>query len=124
MEFFFDKNGECRIGPESAKAPAPAGRKKENIGIGRGRYEKRAGKAAADAYLVPVRRRTKRGRFLQWLLEQKRPPTVVAIMNNFSMTRANVTASLRWLNLLHGIGYAIKNQTVYIELPKEGALWE
>jgi hypothetical protein len=77
----------------------------------------RGGKPAADELTKPVKRASKRGKFLAWLLENEGPKPVREIMAEFGMTRSNALSYLYMLNKDHGLGYSLRGDDVEVFLP-------
>lgn len=74
-----------------------------------------AGKPPADRLLKGVRRKSKRGQFLDWLLEE--PRTIGAAVARYRVHRRNVFVNLWFLNSVHGIGYNVTATTINLILP-------
>jgi hypothetical protein len=62
-----------------------------------------------------IRRRSKRGRFLEWCLYDAR--SVDETKRRFGITRPNVRTYLQTLNKIHGIGYELDASEFRVHLP-------
>lgn len=79
----------------------------------------RGGKTVEAEMKKPVKRKGKRGDFLQWWMEgdgMARP--VREAMAHFGMTRSNVLSYLFILQKDHGIGYSLQGDLATIQLPE------
>ncbi len=79
---------------------------------------KKGGKAVGSKLLKPVKRKGKRGKFLEWFLEADGVRSVREAMAEFGMTRSNVLSYLYMIRKDHGIGYELVGDTVTVELPE------
>jgi hypothetical protein len=77
----------------------------------------KGGKQPAKELLKPVRRKGKRGDFLQYFLDNFGSRSVREAMADLEMTRSNVLSYLFIIQKDHGIGYRIIGDTVDIVLP-------
>lgn len=83
----------------------------------------RGGKEVANELLKPVKRKGKRGRFLQYFLDNDGSRSVREVMAEMEMTRSNALSYLYTLNKDHGIGYHLIGDMATLELP-EGDLFD
>ena len=83
----------------------------------------RGGKEVSTKLLKPVKRNGKRGRFLQYFLDNDGSRSVREVMAEMEMTRSNALSYLFTLNKDHGIGYHLIGDTATLELP-EGDLFD
>ncbi len=81
------------------------------------------GKAMAPAIMKPVKRNSKRGKFLEYIMDAGNSCATPALMSHFNMSRSNVLSYLFVMNKDSGIGYALSSNTVFIQIPEEGELW-
>lgn len=77
----------------------------------------KGGKQPAKELLKPVRRKGKRGDFLQYFLDNFGSRSVRETMADLEMTRSNVLSYLFMLHKDHGIGYTLVGDTAEIALP-------
>ena len=88
-----------------------------------GRPKARRGKPQAEGGLLkPVKRASKRGRFLEALVDAGGSSALEDLQTKFRMTRNNALSYLHMLRKDHGIGYALGNGRVTLTIP-EGELW-
>lgn len=73
------------------------------------------GKPAADRLLKPVKRASKRGKFLQWHFNASR--AVEDTMRVCGISRPNVFTYWTVIHREHGIGYALADDCIQIILP-------
>jgi hypothetical protein len=78
---------------------------------------KRGGKETGARLLKPVRRKSKRGRFLEWFLEGNGSRSVREAMAEFGMTRSNALSYLYMIQKDHGIGYVLVGDVATVTLP-------
>lgn len=78
---------------------------------------KKGGKDVGSALLKPVKASSKRGKFLQWFLDNDNACSVREVMIEFSMTRSNALSYLYMLQKDHGIGYILVGDIATVELP-------
>lgn len=83
----------------------------------------RGGKESLGVLLKPVKRKGKRGNFLQYFLDNEGSRSVREVMAEMEMTRSNVLSYLYTLNKDHGIGYHLVGDTATLDLP-EGDLFD
>lgn len=85
------------------------GGKKDNI--------KKGGRPVADSFLSPINPKSKRGKLLQWFLDNDSKASIRAAMIEFDATRSAVLSNLRALNVDHGVGYELIGDDAKIILP-------
>lgn len=79
----------------------------------------RGGKPVGDSLKKPVNRTSKRGKFLQWFLDESSGTrSVRETMAEFGMTRSNALSYLHAINRDHGIGYGLVGDAATITLPE------
>lgn len=78
----------------------------------------KGGKDAASELTKPVKRDSKRGRFLQYLLENGGNVPVRELMAEFEMTRSNALSYLYMLTKDHGIGYELQGEDAVLNPPE------
>lgn len=78
---------------------------------------KKGGKDVATRLLKPVKRASKRGKVLAWLLENDGSRSVREAMVEFSVTRSNALSHLYMLQKDHGIGYELVGDVATVTLP-------
>lgn len=79
---------------------------------------RKGGKEVAVTLEKPVKRASKRGRFLEWFLAGGGSRPVREAMAEFGMTRSNALSYLFMLQKDHGIGYALTGDTAVLTLPE------
>jgi hypothetical protein len=77
----------------------------------------RGGKEVAVALERPVKRNSKRGKFLEWFIDGNNSRPVREAMAEFSMTRSNALSYLYMLQKDHGIGYALVGDNANLTFP-------
>lgn len=78
---------------------------------------KKGGKTADGELKKPVKRTSKRGKFLEWMLEEDGSRSVREAMAEFGMTRSNVLSYLYMLKKDHGIGYELVGGIATVQVP-------
>lgn len=78
----------------------------------------KGGKQPERTLLKPVRRKGKRGQFLQYFLDNFGSRSVRETMADLEMTRSNVLSYLFMLHKDHGIGYTLVGDTAEITFPE------
>ena len=78
---------------------------------------KRGGKETGTALKKPVKAASKRGKFLQWFLEDGGTRSVREAMAEFGMSRSNALSYLFMLQKDHGIGYSLTGDRATVTLP-------
>ncbi len=80
---------------------------------------RKGGKDAGGKLLKPVKRKSKRGKFLVWFLEaDNNARSVREAMAEFSMTRSNALSYLFMLKKDHGLGYVLVGDIATVSLPE------
>lgn len=79
---------------------------------------RKGGKQVAVTLEKPVKRASKRGKFLEWFLAGGGSRPVREAMAEFGMTRSNALSYLFMLQKDHGIGYALTGDTAVLTLPE------
>ena len=79
--------------------------------------KKRGGKETGTRLLKPVKRESKRGRFLAWFLEGECTRSVREAMAEFGMSRSNALSYLYMIQKDHGIGYELVGDMATVTLP-------
>lgn len=79
---------------------------------------KKGGKAVGVKLAKPVKRTSKRGKFLEWFLEGEGARSVREAMAEFGMTRSNALSYLYMIQKDHGIGYVLTGDTATVALPE------
>lgn len=77
----------------------------------------RGGKETGMALKKPVKRSSKRGKFLQWFLEGGGSRSVREAMAEFGMSRSNALSYLYMIQKDHGIGYELVGDMATVTLP-------
>lgn len=78
---------------------------------------KKGGKETASKLLKPVKRSSKRGKFLEWFLEAGGSCSVREAMAEFDMSRSNALSYLYMIQKDHGIGYTLVGDIAHVTLP-------
>jgi len=78
---------------------------------------KKGGKETASKLLKPVKRSSKRGKFLEWFLEADGHCSVREAMAEFGMSRSNALSYLYMIQKDHGIGYTLVGDIAHVTLP-------
>ncbi|AKQ75806.1 hypothetical protein FDH82_gp16 [Roseobacter phage RDJL Phi 2] len=78
---------------------------------------KKGGKDTASKLLKPVKRSSKRGKFLEWFLEAGGSCSVREAMAEFGMSRSNALSYLYMIQKDHGIGYVLVGDIATVSLP-------
>lgn len=79
---------------------------------------RRKGKELEEQLKKPVKKNSKRGKFLAWFLaDGAGPKSIQAAMAEFDMTRNNALSYLFMLNKDHGIGYVLSGNTATVMVP-------
>lgn len=99
------------LDPTPAPAPAPVALAPQATGHTGTTARKKAG---AELFR-PVRRKSKRGEFLTWLLDS--PRTIGAAIARYRVSRRAIMVNLWFLHAAHGIGYDVTASTINIHLP-------
>lgn len=89
------------------------------VQIRRTRRSSVGGKPAAAMLLRPVKRFSKRGQRLGWLMEHAGSATVLDAAHKFGTTRGNVLSFLFVMNRDNGIGYTLYGDVITIKLPPD-----
>lgn len=79
---------------------------------------KKGGKTVSSELIKPVKRDGKRGRFLQFFLDNDGSRSVREVMAELSMTRSNALSYLYMLQKDHGIGYELVGDMATVSLPE------
>lgn len=77
----------------------------------------KGGKDTAYALKKPVKRSSKRGKFLEWFLDAGGSCSVREAMAEFGMTRSNALSYLYMIQKDHGIGYTLVGDMAHVALP-------
>lgn len=78
----------------------------------------KGGKDVGSELLRPVRRISKRGKFLEWFLDGGNIRSIRGTIAELGMTRSNVLSYLFLLRKDHGIGYALVGDVATISIPQ------
>lgn len=96
-------------------APVPA----EVTRTGEEDTKVRGGKETMSKLLKPVKRSSKRGKFLEWfLLGENHSRSIREAMAEFEMTRSNVLSYLFIIQKDHGVGYNLVGDVASLTLPE------
>jgi len=78
----------------------------------------RGGKETGEALKKPVKKASKRGKFLEWFLGgEGNARSVRETMAEFGMTRSNALSYLYMIQKDHGIGYVLQGDIATVTLP-------
>ncbi|UFK26699.1 hypothetical protein [Roseobacter phage RDJL6] len=79
---------------------------------------KKGGKDVASTLKKPVKRSSKRGKFLEWFLDNGGSCSVREAMAEFGMSRSNALSYLYMIQKDHGIGYELVADVAHVTLPE------
>lgn len=79
---------------------------------------RKGGKEVSVALEKPVKRNSKRGKFLEWFLAGGGSRPVREAMAEFGMTRSNALSYLFMLQKDHGIGYTLTGDMAVLTMPQ------
>lgn len=82
---------------------------------------RKGGKPAGPRLIKVIKASGKRGKFLQWFLDNEGVRSLREAMAEFEITRSNALSYLYMLNKDHGIGYELIGDTTTVTLPRDGA---
>jgi hypothetical protein len=81
--------------------------------------ETRGGKEAAERIIKPVKRSSKRGKVLAYVLEKGGAIAIRDVMAEFDATRSSVLSTMYILNKDHGIGYTLAGDELSVQMPAD-----
>lgn len=79
---------------------------------------RRGGKVVGTALTKPVKKDSKRGKFLEWFMAGKNARSVREAMIEFDMSRSNALSYLFMLRKDHGIGYDLQGDIAALTFPE------